>query len=140
MAAENGHIGVVRLLKSRSAIYTDYPCGDTICLAAARRYQDIVQLVLDSEVWYGGAETLKIALVGAAQYGETNMVQFLINQGVKLDQRGCGHHVLKLAAERGFDDMVRLLAEHGVPVTDNEFTGEPMLYSLVYGQNIWWNY
>lgn len=135
MAAERGQLGVVKYLMSRGVAWTDFPRGDALCLAAMNGHEDIVQLFLDSGIYYGGERTLHIALVRAARHGETSMVRFLIQKGVSLDEPGVGRHAMERAAERGFEGTVRLLAEHGVPVNDCDPIGEPMLIALSYGQD-----
>lgn len=77
VAAERGHFAVAKLLLMiggvDSVTWRDVR-GDALCIAAKHGSEDIVQLILDSDISYGGRTNLDFALVQAANHGETRMV------------------------------------------------------------------
>ncbi|KAI4139160.1 MAG: hypothetical protein LQ341_004330 [Variospora aurantia] len=119
LAARHGFTRVVRLLFERGAVYHANMPNNPLCGAAGNGHVDILQLLLehwadfnvvestDSGAYYSG-------LAWAARNGETSMVKFLLANGVDLKSYKNGPCALKQAAERGHEDIARLLVRLGV--------------------------
>ncbi|KAJ3283707.1 hypothetical protein HDU76_008417, partial [Blyttiomyces sp. JEL0837] len=108
-AASYGHANVVGLLLSVPGMHAIADYRYMILTASSRGYADVVNLLLG----YGleekcSAADLNDGLVGASQFGHTDVVKLLLNVKT-IDPAANDNAALRAAFQRGHGNVVRLL-------------------------------
>lgn len=120
---ENRKLNLVKILVEAGANVNDY---DALDWAVRRKYQDIVQYLLDNgadadiPLIVSTTQTLRTVLYNAETVG---IAQLLINAGANVNNRDrCGETPLMEASWQGRLEIVKLLLEHGadIHVKDND--------------------
>lgn len=127
-AAEWNLSDVVQLLLDRGVNVNeknDY--GETALIVAAKsRSLDVMRLLLDrgADPNIKGGDDENSAILEASYYGDTPMIQLLLEKGARVDDTNdAGYTPLINLAERGNVEAVRLLLDRGADV--NHQTEEP---------------
>lgn len=132
-AASGGHGETVQLLLARGARLGK---GRTspLCQAAKRGYERVVQILLDAgdDIHGGHGSWQDGPLTAAVKNEEIQMIQYLLAKGIDPHDKST-QTALSLAAERGYERTVRMLAAYGVNV--NTHDDMPMLSALKYGHD-----
>lgn len=132
-AASGGHGETVQLLLARGALLGK---GRTspLCLAAKRGYERVVQILLDAgdDIHGGHGDWEDGPLTAAVKNEEIQMIQYLLARGIGPHDKST-QSALILAAKRGYERIVRMLAAYGVNV--NAQDDMPMLLALKYGHD-----
>jgi hypothetical protein len=119
LAAESGHIEIVRLLipvsdpKSRNS--------QALRLAAKHGHTEIVKLLIpvsDPKAYNSYALQL------AAKYGHTEIVKLLIPVS---DPKACDSYVIRCAANNGYMEVVKLL----IPVLDEKVVNSDLVQNIL---------
>jgi ankyrin repeat protein len=98
-AAENGHKDTVELLIDKVS-NIDW----AVAAAAANGHKDVLEFLLDK----GSTNNLEAATHMAVVNNHKDIFELLISKGVK-DFR----YMIKLAAQRGYKDIIKLMLQHG---------------------------
>jgi ankyrin repeat protein len=134
-ASKNDVRGVVKLLAHGADINARNEYRETALIVAARqRYPALARALLDR-----GAnihlrdQTDQSAFTLAAINGDTETVAALIRKGAKAFSRD-GDIALVTAARDGTLDLVRLLIDHGAPLTEKAGDQPALIYAAASGQ------
>jgi len=140
MAAEAGHLNVVELLiKLGAQIDIQNDRGITPLMgASAAGYLKVVQHLVQRGASIGmqaaGVDNCS-ALSVAAQFGRTNVVEFLLNAGASVDMQDAhGATALMLASQNGHLDIVHLLLRHKA-AADIQAAGNQNATALIFAAN-----
>ncbi|CAK9115057.1 unnamed protein product [Durusdinium trenchii] len=117
LAAERGHLEVVRLLLEAGAdLNAATQCGHTVLMFAAQNgHPDVVRVLLEAGADPKAAtQDWATALMFAAQNGHPDVVRLLLEAGADPNAATrCGHTVLMFAAQNGHLEVARVLLEVG---------------------------
>ena len=131
-AASMGHTNVVEiLLTHRAAPQFDNILESPLYVAAGRGFMQCARVLFN----HGAYKKVDIPpFVVAAQRGQAEMVVFLLEQGANLQHSG--RMALNMAAGAGYESVVRILVDRGVPVNyDDEIEQcPPLLEALKHRQ------
>lgn len=135
-AAEQGHIGVVKLLLG-AGCKVDITGGDGLTalhVAVIKNHSEVVKTLLSagSYVNYKTCENMT-ALHFAASRGFVEVVKILVNCGAYLESRDTSERTaLYLASGRGHLDVVKYLISNGANVNGEEIHGYTPLCEAVW--------
>jgi len=120
-AAENGHAEIVKILIAHGAdinamAYDDVegPRGTALMYAAGNGHREIIRILLEkgakiNETTYYGAT----ALIWAAEAGHIQVVKDLLDKGADVNKESWDGTALKIAKEKGHNEIVELLVKVG---------------------------
>lgn len=152
-AVESGYQQVVDILLEHEAdtsmgLFLEHKAnifkiGDTPLFAAIRLgHKEIVNSLLKKQEVIESLNVLnrnlmdaKTPLMVAAETGNLEMVQFLLDHGAKLDVRSLENMTaLHFAAKNGHENIVKFLLEQGVGINDKSNSGAtPLLFAAMNG-------
>lgn len=129
-AASRGYGETVQFLITKGARY-DAGISSPIHQAVKHGYERVVQILLDAgdnidREDNGGLLTI------AVKYEKFHMIQYLFDKGISPHAKSA-QTALNVAAERGYERIVRMLMIYGIDV-DNE-NHRPMLSALMFGHD-----
>jgi ankyrin repeat protein len=131
VAAGKGHTEIVKLLLEMGAnpdIQNDFN-GTALLNAAKEGHTESLRLILEADLEIDAKDIHgATALMHATQRGDTEMVRLILQKNPDVNLREDGRWgsfspALKMAAEGGHVDIVKLLLEHGADTSDQAVLG-----------------
>lgn len=139
-AAHRGHIKVLRLLLNAGAskqLVSEAGFSE-LGFAVIRRQIKVVELLLESGANVeGGSDSKETPLFAAVDNGDTKMAHLLLQAGASMKRDTEDVPFLCIAAQRGYEDMVKSFLEHGAEVDESDDEGcTPLLYAAAFGHTM----
>jgi ankyrin repeat protein len=112
-ASRRGDVEMARILV-RAGVDVDAQCGQALCEASYRNYEEIVHVLLEASAAVNMKHDVETALGVASRLGDTKIVKLLLDAGADVD--AAGGWALCTASGRGHKEVVHYLLEAGAPV------------------------